>query len=136
MSAECFLDTNILIYRFSEQDAQKRIIAANLLGSENAMISVQVLNEFCNTIRRKFPDKFQQVEATLSEIGTLVSVADLKKEDTMGAVQISRRYGFSYYDSLILASAQRHGCKAVFSEDMQHEMVLDSGLQILNPFSL
>ncbi len=32
MSVEYFLDTNILLYRYSDQDMEKRTIAANLLG--------------------------------------------------------------------------------------------------------
>jgi predicted nucleic acid-binding protein len=136
MNAEYFLDTNILIYRYSRQDDQKRIVAANLLESGNAAISAQVLNEFCNTTRKKFPQNFTHIEATLSGIQGLLTVHPLQANDTHTAIQISKRYGLSYYDSLILAVAENHSCKVVFSEDMQHEMTLDSGLQILNPFVL
>ena len=56
--------------------------------------------------------------------------------DTLSAVRISSRYEYSYYDSLILASAERHGCRVVLTEDMQSGQILDSGVRIWNPFSL
>jgi len=46
------------------------------------------------------------------------------------------RYQYSFYDSLILASAERHGCRVVLSEDMQSGQTLDSGVRIWNPFSI
>lgn len=60
-----FLDTNILIYANTAQDAAKQEIAQRLVTSGDAMTSVQALNEFCNVLRRKFPDKFAEVEAVL-----------------------------------------------------------------------
>ncbi len=136
MSGEYFLDTNILLYRYSEQDLQKRPIAANLLESGKTMASVQVLNEFCNVIRRKFPAAYPQIDVTLAEIQGLLPIVSLDTIDTSNAVRISHRYGFSYYDSLILAAADRHSCDIVLSEDMQDGMILDSGLRIINPFLL
>ncbi|MDD5392464.1 MAG: PIN domain-containing protein [Thiothrix sp.] len=136
MPADYFVDTNILLYRYSTQDEQKRAVATNLLESGQVMASVQVLNEFCNVTRRKFPDSFLHIEATLAEIQGFLSVVPLDATDTGNAIRISKRYGFSYYDSLIVASAGRHGCKVVLSEDLQHGMVLDDGLRIINPFVL
>ena len=40
MSVEYFLDTNILLYRYSDQDMEKRTIAANLLESEGKNASL------------------------------------------------------------------------------------------------
>ncbi|OQX02342.1 MAG: hypothetical protein BWK73_43070 [Thiothrix lacustris] len=53
-----FLDTNILIYANTAQDAAKQVIAQRLVASGDAMTSAQALNEFCNVLRRKFPSKF------------------------------------------------------------------------------
>ena len=68
MRAEYFLDTNILLYRYSDQDDEKCRIAANLLESGNAMASAQVLNEFCNVVRKKFPAAYTSIESTLIDI--------------------------------------------------------------------
>jgi len=42
------------------------------------------------------------------------------------------RYGFSYYDSLIIASALECECSVLFSEDMQHGQIIESTLKIVN----
>lgn len=136
MNANYFMDTNVLLYRYAKQDEQKRCIAANLLESQQVVVSVQVLNEFCNVTRRRFPESYVYIEDTLKQILGWVTVISLIVEDTNSAVHISKRYGFSFYDSMILAVAQRIGCPIVLSEDMQHNMVLDSGLRIINPFVL
>ena len=134
MSAEYFLDTNILLYRYSDQDDNKRRISANLLESGKVMASVQVLNEFCNVIRKKFPTVYTEIDARLAEIQEQLSIFSLDVIDTMSAVRISTRYNYSYYDSLILASAERHHCRVVLSEDMQSGQVLDNGIHICNPY--
>lgn len=131
-----FIDTNLLIYRYSQQDEDKRAVVARLLSSAECVVSVQVMNEFCNVIRRRFPAQFADIESVVREIHALVPIEELRMEDTLSAVQISRQHGFQYYDALILACAKRLGCQAVLSEDMQHGFVLDRQLTIVNPFIL
>lgn len=136
MPARYFVDTNILIYRYSSQDEHKRAISARLLSSGECISSVQATNEFCNVIRRKFPVQFPNIESVLREIHALLPIEELRMEDTLSAVRISQRHDFQYYDALILACARRLGCQAVMSEDMQHGFVLDKTLAIVNPFIL
>jgi len=50
------------------------------------------------------------------------------------ASAIRERYGFSFWDGLIVASAQAAGCDIFFSEDMQHGLRIGS-LEIINPFT-
>jgi predicted nucleic acid-binding protein len=49
-------------------------------------------------------------------------------------VEIALRYGFSLYDSVIVASALLASCKALYSEDLQHLQVIDGQLTVINPF--
>ena len=42
-------------------------------------------------------------------------------------------YGFSFYDSLIVAAALEAGCSRLYTEDMQHGQQIHS-LTIQNPF--
>jgi predicted nucleic acid-binding protein len=43
-------------------------------------------------------------------------------------------YSFSYWDSLIVASALDAGCATLFSEDMKHGQKIENALTIINPF--
>jgi len=50
------------------------------------------------------------------------------------ALTIMERYGYSIFDSMIIASALDAGCLILYSEDMQHEQRIESKLSIINPF--
>ncbi|HNW49555.1 MAG TPA: hypothetical protein PKH79_00650 [Prolixibacteraceae bacterium] len=50
------------------------------------------------------------------------------------AVVIAEQYGFSFYDSLIIAAALEERCDILFSEDMHDGLVIDQSLSIINPF--
>jgi predicted nucleic acid-binding protein len=47
---------------------------------------------------------------------------------------IAERYNLSIYDAMIAASALTADCDTLWSEDMQHGMVIDGRLRIINPF--
>ncbi len=135
MSAKpLFLDTNILVYGYTGQDEAKRDIANALISGGRAMVSAQVINEFCNTLRRKFPQQFLQANAALEELAACLPVATLDYTSAQAAVQLSLRFGWSFYDSLIVAVAREAGCSVVLTEDMQHGLVVDGQLRIENPF--
>jgi len=50
------------------------------------------------------------------------------------ACQVAQRYGFSFYDSLIVAAALEADCVVLYSEDLQHEQVIEQTLTVKNPF--
>ena len=54
-------------------------------------------------------------------------------DDVLIASNIRQDYHFSYWDSLIVASALQNACKILYSEDMQHELKVYNQLQIRNP---
>jgi len=130
--AKVFLDTNVLIYAFSD-DA--RAIVAEALLDRGGDISVQVLNEFANVARRKLGFDWRQIEQALAAIRTLArAIHPIDLETHTDAIALAQRYGFSFYDALIVASALRARCKVLFSEDMQDGLVVGDGLKIANPF--
>ncbi len=50
------------------------------------------------------------------------------------AVRLADRYGYSFYDSLIVAAALESGCSILYSEDMQSGQLIDGTLTIRSPF--
>ena len=50
------------------------------------------------------------------------------------AVSLARTHGFSFYDSLIIASALAAGCDTLLTEDLQTGRRIE-GLTIVNPFA-
>ncbi len=48
--------------------------------------------------------------------------------------KIKMKYRFSYYDSLIVASALENDCSILYTEDMQNGQLIEDKLRIVNPF--
>ena len=53
--------------------------------------------------------------------------------DVLAAIDLHRLHGFSFWDALILRSAQQAGCTVLLSEDFQHGREVD-GIQVMDPF--
>lgn len=127
-----FLDSNIVLYAFGDDDLKSRI--ANRLLAEYPCISTQVVNECSHVMRRKLgwkPDKIAE------ELEMLLIVVRLQPVDIRYirlAWKIAARYGFSHFDSLIVATALEARCERLYSEDMQNGQIIENRLQIVNPF--
>jgi len=50
------------------------------------------------------------------------------------ACEIAARYQFSFYDSMIVAAALESNCEILYTEDMQHNQIINNTLTIINPF--
>ena len=132
MSGKYFVDTNVLIYAVSNS-LDKKPKAINLLNS-NAVISTQVLSESINVMRKKLHFSYSDICSILEAVSGKIEVYPVQFETIQSALQIAERYGFSYYDSQIIASAIEHHCDVLYLEDMQHQQVINSILTIKNPF--
>ena len=127
-----FFDSNVMIYAYFKQDEKKQHISKQLI-SQNAIISTQVLQELTNTLHRKMKVDYSIVRLILREC---LKNCDLKTntfETVFRALDIAEKYGFSFYDSLIVAAALESKCTTLYSEDMQHNQHIEN-LTIKNPF--
>ena len=131
--AESFFDSNVLLYLLSA-DAEKADRAEELLARSGA-ISVQVLNEFTTVAVRKFGLSFAEAREMLSTIRAVCVTYPLTIEHHDKGSEIAERYGFSFYDSVIVASALLAGCNVLYSEDLQHRQVIEKRLTVINPFA-
>lgn len=127
-----FFDTNVLLYLASD-DATKADRAEELIA-EGGTISVQVLNEIANVARRKMAMPWAETRAFLTAVRGLLAVEPMTVEIHETGLALAERHNLSLYDATIAAAALHAGCDTLFSEDMQHGMVFDGGLKIVNPF--
>lgn len=136
MKDKVFIDTNILVY-FATDKAEKRELIVNKLDEcEYSFISIQVLNEFNNTCFKKSFLKPDEIEFVINEYAAMFNVAILNIDTIIGALKVKQKYGFSYYDSLIVSTAVQNDCTILYTEDMQHLQRIDDKLTIINPFKL
>ena len=138
MADKVFVDTNILIYSYSEDEVEKQIVASKVLEdySETIIISNQVINELVNVLFKKFKLSSNDIENTILELDTFIQIVDFNITTQIKAVRIKEKYKLQYYDALIIATALENGCTILISEDMQHHQVIDNVLTIVNPFKL
>jgi len=52
------------------------------------------------------------------------------------AISLIQKYDFQLFDSLIVALALESECKILYTEDMQHGLLVNKKLQIINPFAV
>lgn len=139
MSAEVFLDTNIFIYQLERLDTFKASKAQELIyrgiADGNATISFQVVQECLNIILRKSEVPLEESQAiryldtVLYPLWSVMPNHDLY----ISSLHIKQRYKFSFFDSLIIASALEAGCNILYTEDLQHAQQIQN-LYIMNPF--
>lgn len=139
MSDKFFIDTNIFIYSFDKTAPQKQAIAKEIirdaLNNEKGCISYQIIQEFSNVATKKFEtpltkhDCYKYVTDVLEPLCEIFSSVELYKD----ALEIQEGWQYSFYDSLIIASALRLNCNILYTEDLKHEQRIRD-LRIINPF--
>ena len=138
MRDKIFLDTNVVIYFYSEDELQKQKIANDTLEqySDQIIISNQVINELSNTLFRKFKLSADEVRETVLELNDYFPIINFDLQTQLRGIEIKEKYKLQFYDSMILATALENGCNILFSEDMQHNQVIEDRLTIINPFRI
>jgi len=141
MTDRIFFDTNIVVYLFDTSEKEKQLKAERLLlepmGKSSFYISSQVINEFVNitTGKIKNPVTFERQIEIISFFQAFFFISSISVKTSIAAIELKLKYKFSYWDSLILAAALENKCSILYSEDMQHNQVIENTLKIINPFS-
>ena len=113
----------------------KKADQAEAIVQSGGLISVQVLNELTNVIRKKLAMPRAEINEFLALIRSLCPVEPLTVDTHNKGLYIAARYRFNVYDSMIVAAALIAGCKVLYSEDMQNGQLIENQLRILNPYA-
>ncbi len=127
-----FMDSNILLYAF-DKDLKRKAIAKDIIRAK-PVITTQVMGEVINVLYKKFDFSHQEVLNTYSFLHQTIKIRIVDSSEINAAIQIKNRYRFSFWDSLIIASALANKCSVLYSEDMQNGQEIDKKLLIINPF--
>ncbi len=138
MNANIFIDSNILVYAYCTDVPEKQRVAQALvedcLRYGIGFISPQVLGEFFVTITKKVSRGLSDKEARQEmESFQGLTVVDIDRDMVMQAMDIKIRYQVHYWDALIIAAAQRAGCRTIMSEDLSHGQKYGN-IAVNNPF--
>lgn len=139
MTGNYFLDTNILVYTFDPSRREKQSISRNLvreaLTNRSGCISYQVIQEFLNLASRKFatPLSISDCQTYLSNVLEPLCEVFASTGLLHRALEVSSRWRWSFYDSLIVAAALSVESKILYTEDFQHNLKVEDMI-IRNPF--
>lgn len=132
MKDNIFIDTNIAIYALTDSSL-KGTSALELLKLKPC-ISTQVVSESVNVCLKKFkftkPDTYNRIDKLI----LLTELLLIQQSTLTLTFEVSMKYNFSYWDSLIIASALENDCNILYTEDLQHTQLIENKLRILNPF--
>lgn len=138
MSDNVFVDTSILLYARDASEPSKQPVAASLVAdlweSGKGRISVQVLNEFFVNVTGKLEPGLPAEEAW-DEIESLMAWNPVALDMPLisRAFSAHRRYGLSWWDSMIVAAAEASNCSRILSENLSPNKTY-FGITVINPF--
>jgi predicted nucleic acid-binding protein len=137
MSAEVFVDTNLLYYANTEASDPRHARARELIAPlwdepGKAAISVQVLQELHVNLVRKAG---LAPAAAAQRVGHYFAWTVIDNDRTLlrAAFDIQDRWQLGFWDSLIVAAAQRSGAPQLWTEDLSDGQRYDD-VQAVNPF--
>ena len=139
MSGVVFVDTNILIYAHDADAGSKRARAQTILrelwDSGAGRLSVQVLQEFYVNATRKLAAPVAQVSAREVVTSYGAWVREPTTADTViRAIDVAALVQISFWDALIVASAEQAEATQIYSEDLNAGQSI-GGIKIVNPLA-
>lgn len=138
MSAPVFLDTNVLVYAQDTRDPDKNRRARDwieeLLERRRMRLSTQVLNEYYRVVTEKLDPGLEPLAAR-QDVRNLLVLDPVSPDSKLleSAWRFQDRYSIPWWDSLIVAAAQRTGAEHLLTEDFQDGQELD-GVRVVDPF--
>lgn len=130
-----FLDSNIIVYAYSEDEPEKQAIAYELCSLPDRWISTQVMIEFSNIAHRKMKKEWSEITVSLFEIRQNFQILITTDDMILRASHLAERYRISWFDSLIVMAGLESGSSIIYSEDLNDSQVFEGQLKVVNPFN-
>ena len=133
-----FVDTHVIIYAYDVSAGDKHRAAARILSglweSGNGMVSTQVLQEFFAGVTRNLPktiekDLAKDIVKDLLKWQVVVNTGEF----ILDAIDVCLRFGYSFWDAMIIEAAIKGGAALLLSENLHDGQVI-GGVEIRNPF--
>jgi predicted nucleic acid-binding protein len=138
MATAVFVDSTTILYtqdlRFPAKRERSTKWLKSLLSSQTMAVSLQVLNEVYAVASRKpgFAHWWRAVRPFIQD-SLLWTTPPLGADALDEAWGLEDRYGISFWDSMVLVSANRAGCEYFLSEDL-NDGQLYGVVRAINPF--
>ena len=133
MSDKAFVDSNVLLYLADTNDSVKKP-KADAIVAVKPFITAQVVFECLNVCLKKFRLPKHTAIDFATNLFKTCNVIGEERETAIFAVELFSKYSLQVFDSKIVAAALDTDCSVLYSEDMQHGLVIENRLTIVNPF--
>ncbi len=136
MKDKVLLDTNIWVYLYAKNPPDKSVKVRELVNNNftSIIISTQILGELYNVLTKKKLKPKDEAKQIILEMVTNFTIVEIDVLKVMTALEINSTYGYTYWDSLVVATALQHNCDILYSEDMQANQLIEKKTRIVNPF--
>jgi predicted nucleic acid-binding protein len=134
LESRCFIDTNIWLYAFIQTEEDEKFKKAQqVIAGNEVIISSQIINEICVNLLKKGGFEESRLHSLISAFYKKYTVFELSQDISLKASEIRSHFSFSFWDSLVAATAIESEARFLISEDMRHGFKLTDTLSILNP---
>lgn len=133
MSDRVFVDTNLWIYPYSDETKRQEIRQLIDDRFNNIIISTQVLGELFSVLIKKGFKSKKEAKEIISDLMNNFTLLPIDQLSVNKAMSLCLKYGYHYWDSLIIASACQNDCSILYSEDLQHGQTIENKLKLVNP---
>ncbi len=137
MSDRYFVDTNILMYAHDNAAGEKHERAKTLVEAlwreRKGVVSTQVLQELAVNLRRKAARPLD-AKATREIVADYLTwqVVVNGGESILEALDLEARFQISFWDALVVQSAQASGAEILYSEDLSDGQAYGI-VRVINP---
>lgn len=138
MSADFFVDTNILMYAHDtaagDKHARAKALVQDLWNTRSGALSTQVLQELCVNLQRKVarplsPEEIRDIVADYLTWHVVVNDG----ASVLAALEVQARHQVSFWDALVIHAAHAAGAATLYSEDLSDRHRFGS-VRVVNPF--
>lgn len=105
-----------------------------IIRQSEPVVSAQIINEVCVNLLKTNAVSEEQISQLIESFYQKYRIVELSKAALLSASRLRQRYSLSFWDSIVVACALEAGVSVLYSEDMQHGLVFEQQLQVVNPF--
>ena len=133
-----FIDTNIWLYAFSNSQDPHKTQRAKLIirRTPHIALSTQIVNEISFNLLRKFQANEPDIQKLIRSLYRKYIIVELDRRILLHASDLRGSYRFSFWDSLVVASALATGAGTLYTEDMHDGLIVNEQLTIRNPLKV
>jgi predicted nucleic acid-binding protein len=139
MSDKIFVDSNVWLYLFLQDDDEKYKRAEDFFMKRSInstfVITYQIINEVSNVLLKNKYSENEIIES-IEHMLKICTIQDFTKDIIFLSSSVREKHSISFWDSIIVGSALYSKCNIIISEDMQDGLIVNNTLLIKNIFKI